>query len=184
MAAHLERSKPYKRLSLCPEIVEVDSPNPEEIGDKPDIDMDSYAITAEGMLCTSGVHSCFAVCCQGRKAANGGTLLAMAHASAQPLLEVYRILSEALIKRGCDQMTLKTYVVGGMVVCEDGLTPCLDEEQSLLRQADQCHLVGARFNIVKRADESLSVVFTPDQVRFSTEDLFESSEEEIGEPLE
>jgi hypothetical protein len=107
----------------------------------------------------------------------------MAHASAQPLLEVYRILSEALIKRGCDQMTLKTYVVGGMVVCEDGLTPCLDEEQSLLRQADQCHLVGARFNIVKGADESLSVVFTPDHVRFSTGDLFKSAEE-IGEPLE
>jgi hypothetical protein len=183
MAAHLERSNPYKRLSHCPEIVEVDSPDPEEIGDRPDVDMDSYAITAEGMLCTSGVHTCFAVCCQGRKAANGETLLAMAHASDQPLLEVYRILSEALIKSGCDQMTLKTYVIGGMVVCEDGLSSCLDEEQSLLRQADQCHLVGARFNVVKGADESLSVVFTPDHVRFSTGDLFKSAEE-IGEPLE
>lgn len=183
MAALLERSDQYERLSHCPEIVEVDSPDPEEIGDRPDVDMDSYAITAKGMLCTSGIHSSFAVCCQGRKEAKGETLLAMAHASYQSLLKVYRVLSEELIKNGCDQTTLKTYVVGGMVVCEDGLTSCLDEEKSLLRQAEQCHLVGARFNVVKGSDESLSVVFTPDRVRFSTDDLFNTAET-IGTPLE
>lgn len=182
MAAILDSSV-YQRLSQNPEIVEVDSPNPEGIGDKPDVGMDSYAITAKGILCTSGVHSCFAVCCQGRKITSGQTLLAMAHASVQPLREVCHILSRDLIKRGCDQTTLKTYVVGGMVLCEGEPSSCPEEEQDILGRADECHLVGVRFNVVEGADEALSVVFTPDLVRFGRADLFQSTEE-IGKPLE
>ena len=182
MAAILNSSV-YQRLSRNPEIVEVDSPNTDEIGDKPDVGMDSYAITKKGILCTSGVHSCFAVCCQGRKITSGQTLLAMAHASLQPLCKVYHILSRDLLRKGCDPATLKTYVVGGMVLCEGEPSSCPEEEQDILDRADECHLVGVRFNVVEGADESLSVVFTPDRVRFGREDLFQSTEE-IGKPLE
>jgi hypothetical protein len=178
----LERSSVYQRLSHNPEIIEVAVPSPEEVVDMPDVDMDHYAITSRGKIATSGIHTCFAVCCQGRRS-DLKAILGLAHASVQSIHAVCQTLSWKLLKRGCDPTTIKTYVVGGMLTCEDGATSCLDQEIEVLHQAKRDNIVGVRFNVAEGGNESLSLIFTPDVVRFSKQDLFQSTDT-IGTPLD
>jgi hypothetical protein len=179
----LKGSPVYQSLSRNPEVVEVPPPSPGRIGEMPEVAMDCYAITSKGRIGTLGVHTCFAVCTQGTRTKDGKTLLGLAHVSIQPIHEVYEKLSRKLVKAGCEQTTIKTYVVGGMLCCEDGETSCEEQEQEVLDRAGQDRIVGARFNVVEGEDESLSVIFTPNCVRFSKGDLFEPTEE-IGSDLD
>ena len=182
ISSTLENSSIYQRLSHNPEITEVAFPSPEEIVDMPDVDMDCYAITSRGRIATSGIHTCFAVCCQGRRKRDLKAILGLAHVSVQSIHAVYQTLSQELLKRGCEPTTMKTYVVGGMLTCEDGETSCLDQELEALNQAKRDNIVGVRFNVAEGGDESLSLIFTPDVVRFSKQDLFQATDT-IGTPL-
>ena len=180
-AESLKSSLVYQHLVQNTEIVEV--PEPDMIEGVPEVPMDYYAITERGRIGTLGVHTCFAVCCQGTRTKDGHPILGLAHVSIQSIHKVHEIIARRLVRAGCDQMTIKTYVVGGMLTCEDGETTCPEQEQDVLNRAEHDRIVGARFNIVKETDESLSVLFTPNRVQFSKEDLFEPSKE-IGTPLD
>ena len=171
-----------QRLYHNPEITEVVAPPLKEVVDMRDVDMDCYAITKRGRIATSGIHTCFAVCCQGRRK-NGQAILGLAHVSTQSIHTVCQTLFRKLEKKGCDRATMKTYVVGGMPICEDGISSSLEQEQEALAHVREDHIVGVRFNVVKGGQESLSLIFTPDHVRFSKEDLFLSTET-IGTQIE
>ena len=171
MAAILN-SAVYQRLSQNPEIVEVAAPDPREMPEMPAVPMDHFLITTRKIVGTMDVVTCFAVCCQGSRK-DGETILGLAHSSIYPIHFVQGVLIEGMLKKGCEESTIKTYVVGGLLPTEEEPTSCLDQEREVIEQAERSSsIVGARFNVVKNPDEGLSVLFTPNLIRISKVDLF------------
>ncbi len=133
-------------------------------GSLPAIGMNQYMVSFadKGPLATFGVGPCFAVCMKGRTA-DDRTLLGLCHTfdTCCAIASVKKAMSEL----GCLPETIDTKIIGGEMPTKD-LSGSLAQEIEILRDAEESHLSGVRFNIA-HDEVDLDVVLTDSGVFYS-----------------
>lgn len=165
--------------------------------DIPDVALDKYMIidaepSAENKTCgligTSGVASCIAIC-MGGMTVNNRVKLALAHVQTNlPELTLSKLHTE-LLREGCMANTIETYVLGGNLPdpeLEFEYIVGTDETESeYLNLRYKYNIKGVRLHHNVDGNHGMYIVFGPKGIYFDTKANFKSGKKnkDVGLPL-
>jgi hypothetical protein len=179
----------YRRLYYHPIFSEI---SPNEVSNfetsrlYSDVDMDKYMIvdSSQDFLATSSANTCYAICIRG-KDGNSRSLIGLCHSSHLMALEmVVSNLKSQMIKEGCLEETLETFVLGGKIVGDQLDTFGIELMKETLNLSKRLNLTGIRFNHSLNPDDSFHVLFTADKIYYSTKKFFKSRSLDCGKDID
>lgn len=99
-----------------------------------------------------------------------------------PIVDVLHILKDSMVKKGADEDTIETYLIGGEMPSKYN-EGTLDEEEQIKALAQRENIKGYLFNLAVGEDTGLDVLLTAEKIYVTTSCLFSQLDADAGKNL-